>query len=376
MEEERKYRAVANQLRDNILAGRYAPGEAFPSVKMICRRFGVSHLTAVKAVEALKQLGLVKSRNGVGTFVARRMTSIGLIVPMLKQVEIFPPICQEFSRLCLEKGVSVDFADISSLRSEKVHSVVVATARRMVSDKVSGVVFHPVDFGDDALQTNKEVLGIFKSADIPVVILDADVEVSPCEDRFDFVGVDNFELGQFAGRHVIERGAKELAFVALADMNDNVRRRLDGVVSAITMRRGAKLVGKYLLLQNGDELADKWKKSLPDAVVCTSDLVAAHVLNLLRKIGKRCPQDVLVTGVNDVDIATLVSPALTTVHQPCRDIARAAFETLLWRFDNPDAEKRRIMLAAELVVRESTATWKVVRREPRQGRIDGVKQLR
>lgn len=63
----------------------------------------------------------------------------------------------------------------------------------------------------------------------------------------------------------------------------------------------------------------------------------------------------LVTGVNDVDIASLVSPTLTTVHQPCKDIARTAFETLLWRFDNPDAEKRRVMLAADLIVRESTA---------------------
>ena len=366
---ENKVSVIIESLKADILDGKYAPDSAFPSVKMICRMFNVSHLTAVKAIESLKQLGLVKSRNGVGTFVTRRMTSIGLIVPMLKQVEIFPPICQEFSRLCLEKGVSVDFADISSLRSEKVHSVVVATVRRMVSDKVSGVVFHPVDFGDDALQTNKEVLGIFKSADIPVVILDADVEAAPCEDRFDFVGVDNFEIGQFAGRHVIGRGARKVAFVALADMNDNVRRRLDGVVSAITMRRGAKLVGKYLFLQECDELADKWKKSLPDAIVCTSDLVAAHVLNLLRKIGKRCPQNVLVTGVNDVDIASLVSPALTTVHQPCKDIARTAFETLLWRFDNPDAEKRRIMLAAELVVRESTTSHAILERGENRGKV-------
>ena len=43
---------------------------------MLCRRFGVSYLTAVKALEALKELGLVKSQNGVGTFVARRVTTI------------------------------------------------------------------------------------------------------------------------------------------------------------------------------------------------------------------------------------------------------------------------------------------------------------
>lgn len=352
--EEPKYKAIANELRDNILAGRYAPGEAFPSVKMLCRRFGISHLTAVKAIEALRQMNLVKSRNGVGTFVARRMTSIGLFVPMMKQAEIFPPICQEFSRICMEKGVSVDFADISSVRSDTVRSVMVATARRMVVDKVSGVVFNPLDLCEDALETNREVLEIFKSAGIPVVILDADVEVAPCEDRFDFVGVDNFEIGQFVGWHVIERGARKIAFVTWSVMNSNVRRRLDGLVSTIAQKRGAKLAGQYVC--QGDEavMSRRWKVSPPDAIVCTSDLVAAHVLNLLRKIGKRCPQDVLVTGVNDVDIASLVSPALTTVHQSCKDIARTAFETLLWRFANPDAEKRRIMLAADLVVREST----------------------
>ena len=43
------------------------------------------------------------------------------------------------------------------------------------------------------------------------------------------------------------------------------------------------------------------------------------------------------------------------INPSVKDISRTAFETLLWRFDNPEAEKRRIMLAAELVVRESTA---------------------
>ena len=349
-----KYREVVDSLREDILSGKYAPGSAFPSVKMICRRFGVSHLTAVKSIEKLKHFGLVKSRNGVGTFVARSMKSVGLVVPMQKQVEIFPPICQEFSRLCMERGVAINFADISSVGADKVYSVVVSMAERMVAADVSGVVFRPVDFGDKAMEANREVLSIFRQASIPVVILDTDIVSIPGEDRFDFVGVDNFEIGQFAGRHVIAQGARKIAFVTRTCIdNDNVLRRLDGLVSAITMNRSAKLVGKYLSF---DEklLSNRWKNSIPDAIVCASDFVAVQVLKLLRKIGKRCPQDVLITGVNDVDLATLVSPTLTTVHQPCESIARTAFETLLWRIDNPNAEKRRIMVAAELVVREST----------------------
>lgn len=349
-----KYRKIVDRLRSEILAGKYPPGDAFPSLKMLCRRFGVSYLTAVKALEALKELGLVRSKNGVGTFVKRRMMTVGLVMPMLKQVEVYPPICQEFSRLCLEKGVSIDFADISALRSDRVRPVVVAAARRMVADGVAGVVFHPVDFGDRADRTNREVLRIFRSAKIPVVILDADVESESARDRFDFVGVDNFEIGKIVGRHVIERGAKKIAFAAWADMSANVRRRLDGLMAAIAQKWGVTFAGSGLYLQESAALAAKWRRSPPDAIVCSSDLVAANVLKLLRRIGKRCPRDILVTGVDDVNLATLVSPTITTVRQPCAEIAATVLETLFWRFDNPEKDKRRIMLAADLVVREST----------------------
>ena len=349
-----KYREVSDLLRKEILAGKYSPGSAFPSLKMICRRFGVSYLTAVRATESLKELGLVMAKNGVGTFVKRRMMTIGLVMPMLKQVEVYPPICQEFSRLCLEKGVSIDFADISALRSDRVRPVVVAAARRMVADGVAGVVFHPVDFGDRADRTNREVLRIFRSAKIPVVIIDADMESESARDRFDFVGVDNFEIGKIVGRHVIECGAKKIAFAAWADMSANVRRRLDGLMAAIAQKRGVTFAGSGLYLQESAALAAKWRRSLPDAVVCSSDLVAANVLKLLRRIGKRCPRDILVTGVDDVNLATLVSPTITTVRQPCAEIAATVLETLFWRFDNPEKDKRRIMLAADLVVREST----------------------
>ena len=164
MKVETKYCEIADHLKEEIRTGKYPPGSVFPSLKMICRRFGVSYLTAVKALESLKDLGLVKSQNGVGTFVARRMATIGLVMPMLKQVEVYPPICQEFSRLCLEKGVSIDFADISALRSGRVRPVVVAAARRMVADGVAGVdvildggdelatfVEEPCDWTDESL---------------------------------------------------------------------------------------------------------------------------------------------------------------------------------------------------------------------------------
>ena len=180
-------------------------------------------------------------------------------------------------------------------------------------------------------------------------------------------GMEGLEIGCSWGAKCVDVLAARSMFDGFVGENGEAVSELDTLVQgnnliaeyAKAARDELKFGATFATLSADDEigakLADKWARRLPDAVVCTSDLVAAYVLNLLRKIGKQCPQDVLVTGVNDVLISTLVSPTLTTVHQPCRDIACTAFETLLWRFDNPDAEKRRIMLAAQLVVRESTA---------------------
>ena len=353
---EQKYRAVADELRDNILAGRYAPGEAFPSVKMLCRRFGISHLTVAKVIGTWKGMGLVKTRNGVGTFVVRRMKFIGLIVPMLRHVEIFPPIIRELSRLAQNEGVGVDFVDMSAEDAfGEADAAVVKTARRMAESSLSGVIFHPVDFGCKAARINSEVKGVFEKAGVPLVLLDADSSAPDGCPKLDFVGVDNREIGEAVGRHVIEQGARSVAFVTRSE-SGNVRLRLDGLLSAISSKRGVRFAGRHLWQDDNDQavLERKWNARLPDAIVCSSDLVAANVLKLLKKIGKRCPQDVLVAGVNDVDLATLVSPPLTTVHQPCKAIARTAFETLLWRMANPDAETRRILVSSNLVVREST----------------------
>ena len=211
-----KYRKVADELRDNILSGRYAPGEPFPSVKMLCTRFGVSHLTAVKVVETLKGMGLVRARNGVGTFVARNAKHIGLIVPTVRQAEIFPPIVREISRLCQGSGIGIDFADISCETSDNGRATVLETARRMAESDVSGIVFHPLDFGDGAEIVNHAVVKTFREADVPLVILDSDLDadVAGGAARPDFVGVDNREIGEMAGRHVLDAGARSVAFVA------------------------------------------------------------------------------------------------------------------------------------------------------------------
>ena len=96
------------------------------------------------------------------------------------------------------------------------------------------------------------------------------------------------------------------------------------------------------------------KKSRPDAVICESDYVAAVLRNTLDKLGLSVPKDVMLAGFDDVRYSVTMLPPLTTVHQPCEDIALVAYRALRERMRDPSLPPRRILVPAPLVVREST----------------------
>jgi LacI family transcriptional regulator len=91
--------------------------------------------------------------------------------------------------------------------------------------------------------------------------------------------------------------------------------------------------------------------------VCANDFTAAVLMRSMESIGVKVPRDVRVVGFDDVKYATLVSPPLTTVHQPCRDIAVIAFQTMIQRLADPSLPASSIYLKPTLVVRESCGAY-------------------
>ena len=72
-------------------------------------------------------------------------------------------------------------------------------------------------------------------------------------------------------------------------------------------------------------------------------------------LGKRVPEDIMLAGFDDVQFASVMTPQLTTIHQPCDDIASMAFKALQERIADLSLPPREIFLPAPLVVRKSTA---------------------
>jgi LacI family transcriptional regulator len=93
----------------------------------------------------------------------------------------------------------------------------------------------------------------------------------------------------------------------------------------------------------------------PDALLCANDLLAAGAMGALRAAGHDVPADVAVVGMDNSTLAELTWPPLTSVDLGSAERARRAVELLLARIDDPARRPERVQVAAELVVRASSA---------------------
>jgi LacI family transcriptional regulator len=93
-------------------------------------------------------------------------------------------------------------------------------------------------------------------------------------------------------------------------------------------------------------------RTLPRAIVCANDQTALGAMHALARRGLRVPQDVAVTGFDDVPVARHLHPPLTTVRQPMQELGAAAFEVLHSKISTGKGESD-VVLPVELIIRES-----------------------
>ena len=95
---------------------------------------------------------------------------------------------------------------------------------------------------------------------------------------------------------------------------------------------------------------------MADGLFCVSDILALSVISVAQESGLSVPEDITVTGFDDVDYTTMVHPYLTTVAQPCYEMGRHSVSMVLDILQKPaEAERGRRFLEHRLVCRESAA---------------------
>lgn len=179
------------------------------------------------------------------------------------------------------------------------------------------------------------------------------------------VDVDNVAGGRAAVQFLIGLGHRRIAaFCGSADFRSSGQ-RLEGYQQAL---ESAGIVYDPALVRQGSYFPEPGsceanvqallKLPLPErptAIFCFNDNLAIDTLQALQKHGITVPREMSVIGFDDIPAATAVRPALTTMRQPIHAIGERAAELLLARINGVVVPERKNLLAAEIVVRESTA---------------------
>ena len=354
-----KYQHVFDELRQEILSGKYQPGQKFPSEAALMKRFDTSRITVGRAVRELRERHLVERRAGSGTFVRVERgpgLSFGLLIPDLGRTEIFEPICQgladapEAADHVLLWG-SGRGPDQGAARQEHALQL----CRQYISRQVAGVFFAPLESLDPGDRTNHRIADALAEARIPVVLLDRDYEPYPRRSAHDRLGIDNRRTGFLITEHLLRLGARRVAFVAYPRAASTVGERIAGYREALHIHGPGVDPAMARSFDPGDPAAVRqmMETQRPDAVVCANDPTAGALMQSLLGLGYRIPQDVRVAGIDDVGYAKLLPVPLTTMHQPCREIGIAAMAAMVERIERPDMPMRDVSLECRLVVRDS-----------------------
>lgn len=201
---------------------------------------------------------------------------------------------------------------------------------------------------------------MLRSRAIPFVIIDPAGDPSP---EVPSVGSANWSGGLMATRHLIELGHTRIAAITGPDDMMCSHARLDGFRSAMN---AAGLTIEPEWIRFGDfhtsggyehALSLLSSENRPTAIFAGSDLQALGVLEAVRGLGLRVPDDLSLVGYDDIPLTKWISPRLTTIRQPLRRMAEEAARLVIRMSEAPLESVPRMDLATNLVVRESTAPF-------------------
>jgi len=229
---------------------------------------------------------------------------------------------------------------------------------QMLLDKrVDGLLVAPTD-----PEENRAFYEELIALQIPVVFIDRYIPGLP----LDCVATDNEQGGYLATKHLLELGRRRIVFVSTASRE----RRATSVVGRFSGYRKALAehgIQHFVELGPGvpdilpeEEYAYKTvshyleKGGHLDGAFAVNDDIAYGTIRALQTHGLRVPEDVSVIGFDDQDTSAFISPPLTTVAQPMREIGRQATALLLERIARGMSDPpQQLLLTPSLVVRQS-----------------------
>jgi len=357
------YSQLERMISAAIEEGIYKPGQSIEPECIFMSEGGLSNRTVGRAFKGLVDKGLIVRKRGIGTFVAHRPMPnkehriVGVVYVDTRD-EFFLPIFQSIEAECNRNNCTAIPISIGEGATTSEDTAL----RRLEERNATGVLAIPYVADREHRELIRLIVG-----HMPVVLMDSYLPDVVC----DAVVTNNQHGAYQLAQHLIELGHERIAFITLGvkfPYGTAVRDRQAGLALALrdaNLVFRMELVRELTVLGSGytwDDIRDAVRSLLslpagrrPTAIMCAFDRLALQVIQVLREDGIQIPEEMSITGFDNLSLTEDLDPPLTTVQQPTRRIGREAAALFFDRLLNPGRAGVRLVLDGQLVVRKSTS---------------------
>jgi len=261
-----------------------------------------------------------------------KTNTVGLVVPDLSN-PYFPELAQAVHKAAHERGYAVFLVDSNQSISMEFEGV-----ERLTDYRVDGILWAPMR--DESVS--------MLDVSVPTVLMDRNI------DGFSSVCADTFRGGQMQAEYVQKMGHRKIGIVSGPTWSPHAMLRSRGALSSI---QSGTSIEWEIQKEYGVDLSSTDIKTIINSdvscIIAGNDLIAIDVLQAYRNSRIETAVGVSIIGFDDIAWAGLVSPSLTTIKPPKRDVGRQALELLCDLMVDPGRSNEHQVLNVELIERES-----------------------
>ncbi len=303
--------------------------------------YGVNDETRQKVLDVARRLNYVPNRVARGLATGRSQ-SLALLISDIRN-PFFAEVARGAEDAAFAAGYDLILGNADLDRERQMRYL-----RSLVAKRVDGLIINSVSGLEESEVDELLDYGI------PIVLLNRSDNVQ----SISTVSGDNFEGGYLAGQYLIGLGHRNIAHLSGPKQHGNLTERAKGflkavhqagdTVRAVVLHGDQNQLGGYLLTR-------KLLASQPavTAISTANDAMAFGVIRALLEHGKKIPADISLVGFDNLELAAILQPPLTTVHQPKYEMGEAAVQILLRQIARPESGPEHRVLGVQLVERES-----------------------
>lgn len=351
-----KYEKVKDCIRKVIQDGQYPVGSQLPTESELMKKYQVSRYTIRRAMGELENEHYIYRIQGGGMYVenwqndqknrAVNHKAIGVVTTHLADY-IFPSIISGIDRAISNQGYSILLSNTHNDHTQERQSL-----QQMLNSDIDGLILEPTQSAHP--NPNQDLYQEIESSHIPALFINAHYDKSPLP----YLDITDRQTEHELINTLFAAGHRRILGVFKIDDLQGVN-RLSGFLDAYTEHPESILLSDVIMYQSSDDVARIFAKitqrlqgnTIPTAIACYNDQLAIQVMDVVRSVGMRIPDDISIVGFDDYQLSAYVMPGLTTATHPKNKMGMDAGQMILRMINGEKVEP--IIYHPEIIKRDS-----------------------